>query len=91
MQYENFQGIGTTTLVTGGPIRVALHFPKLATVVAKRPPKQCPRSPQYTTFTSLLNFVSTVLGLILSGRGLHLDSTLAAAQVYESATGALRL
>lgn len=67
MQYENFVGIGTTTLITGGPVRVALHFPKLATDIAKRPPANAPgvAAATYTTFASMLNFVSTILGLFL--------------------------
>ena len=37
MRYENFHGVGTTTLVTGGPVRVALHFPKPVAAATKAP------------------------------------------------------
>ena len=70
MRYENFNGVGTTTLVTGGPVRVALHLPKPVAAVTKETPVKTPdtatNAPD-TTFASMLNFVSTILGLLLLG------------------------
>ncbi|MHB8378579.1 MAG: hypothetical protein ACYDB2_01515 [Acidimicrobiales bacterium] len=70
MRYENFNGVGTTTLVTGGPVRVALHLPKPMAAVTKKTPVKTPdtaTASPYTTFASMLNLVSTILGLLLLG------------------------
>jgi DNA-binding SARP family transcriptional activator len=67
MRYENFQGVETTTLVTGGPTRIPLHLPMPVAVAAKASTTKAPRSDSvpFTTFASMLNFVSTILGLLL--------------------------
>lgn len=68
MRYENFDGVGITTLVTGGPVRVPLHFPKPVAAVTTKASIKTPRrvtAAPYTTFASMLNFASTILGLLL--------------------------
>jgi hypothetical protein len=68
MRYENFDGVETTTLVTGGPVRVAMNFPKPVAVLTTTAPNKVPHgvtAAPYTTFAGMLNFASTVLGVLL--------------------------
>ena len=64
MRYENFQGVETTTLATGGPTRIALHFPIPVAAAAKASATKTSSrdDPPFTTFASMLNFVTTILG-----------------------------
>jgi len=68
-QYEGFVGVATTALVTGGPVKVAVHFTRELTLAAKRAPPGLERAtpPAYSTFASMLNIVSTIFGLSVLG------------------------
>jgi DNA-binding SARP family transcriptional activator len=69
VQYTNFVGGTPTALVVGGPTKVALHFPAQLTMGTARSSGsvEAPSSATApgTTFASLLNFVSTLLGLLI--------------------------
>jgi DNA-binding SARP family transcriptional activator len=70
VQYTNFDGGSPTALEVGGPIRIALHFPEHLTVTPIGVPTGSETSVAATPgsgFANLLNFVSTVLGVLMLG------------------------
>lgn len=68
-QYTNFWGLSTAPLYIGGPTKVALQFPKKLTVITTTPPPhgKGAEAGSGTTFASMLNFASTLLGAFLVG------------------------
>jgi DNA-binding SARP family transcriptional activator len=67
-RYEDFDGVGATALVTGGPVKVTLRFPMRLTATPTSPvTRRQSASASYATFNSMLNFASMLLGVLIVG------------------------